>query len=154
MLRSIFFYYQFVNLREWESDEDANRKYGWRKELEMNKKYLAINESNMKNDFKKSNNDEVSQLIESHLSKVRAEKKLKEINAPFDQSVEDLAFEVKKLAVKSSSSSRKSQIMEKYENHGVMTVKPDIVAKVEKMTTDYQNQKVKKGSWRKDMARY
>ena len=120
----------------------------------MNKKYLAINKSDMKNDFKKSDNDEVSQLIESHLSKIRAEKKLKEINAPFDQSVEDLAFEVKKLAVKSSSSSRKSQIMEKYENHGVMTVKADIVAKVEKMTTDYQNQKVKKGSWRKDMARY
>ena len=35
-----------------------------------------------------------------------------------------------------------------------MTVKADIGAKVEKMTTDYQNQKVKKGSWRKDMARY
>ena len=156
-------------------NDSKKKNYVWREEMKgMEDKWISLNEKGSKTTREDENMnpkyiDDYNKTVENLLTQIKSDRKLADItpvpkNKIFSEmDMMDIEKDVRKLQEKNNL--RRSLITEKYEKdmNGTKSIKIEIKPKYSDYTTLEKKQKlivpdeskpVRKGAWRKDMARY
>ena len=156
-------------------NDSKKKNYVWREEMKgMEDKWISLNEKGSKTTRGDENMnpkyiDDYNKTVENLLTQIKSDRKLADItpvpkNKIFSEmDMMDLEKDVRKLQEKNNL--RRSLITEKYEKdlNGTKSVKIEIkpkysdystLEKKQKLVVPDESKPVRKGAWRKDMARY